>query len=281
MTAETQVEPRAQQQPVIYFFTGTDTEVGKTYCAALWVKMRCQSGRRVGVYKPVASGCRREQGRWVADDAVQLWEAAGRPRPLDAVCPQTFLHPLAPPSAAQAEGRSVDEPLILEGARRWLDPQSNRQSQQAEDQPGRQSRDQRPGASQAQPSTGGEKTASDSTAATDPSIAIDELVVEGAGGLFSPLSDSWLNIDLLIRLRHGPFQVRTVLVAADRLGIQHQVIATCRAAAAEKCPIDAIWINRLPKSAVDPTLSDSNRQYIGRHVPVPLVGSAEELSAIW
>ena len=39
------------------FITGTDTGVGKTYVAALIARSLAASGRRVGVYKPAASGC--------------------------------------------------------------------------------------------------------------------------------------------------------------------------------------------------------------------------------
>src|SRR4051794_763685 len=78
------------------FITGTDTGVGKTYVASLIARQLVQDGLKVGVYKPVASGCRREGKHVVADDAVQLWEAAGKPGRLEDVCPQRFLAPLAP-----------------------------------------------------------------------------------------------------------------------------------------------------------------------------------------
>ena len=42
------------------FVSGTDTGVGKTYVAALIARALAAAGLRVGVYKPVASGCRRE-----------------------------------------------------------------------------------------------------------------------------------------------------------------------------------------------------------------------------
>ena len=41
------------------FITGTDTEVGKTYVAALIARSLVAAGHRVGVYKPAASGCSR------------------------------------------------------------------------------------------------------------------------------------------------------------------------------------------------------------------------------
>ena len=52
------------------------------------------------------------------------------------------------------------------------------------------------------------------------------VIVEGAGGLFSPLADGILNIDLIQQL-----QATTVLVAANRLGVIHQTLSTCEAAA--------------------------------------------------
>src|SRR5687767_5738803 len=101
------------------FITGTDTGVGKTYVAAIVARELAAAGKRVGVYKPVASGCRRENGGLISDDAVTLWEAAGRPGELDAVCPQRFEAPLAPHLAARAEGRTVDPQLLRSGLEYW------------------------------------------------------------------------------------------------------------------------------------------------------------------
>ena len=103
------------------FITGTGTEVGKTYVAALIARSLRAGGRRVGVYKPVASGCRLEDGQTVADDAVALWQAAGRPGTLEQVCPQRFFAPLAPHLAAKAEGKRIDAALLREGLQYWLD----------------------------------------------------------------------------------------------------------------------------------------------------------------
>lgn len=105
--------------PPVLFFAGTDTDVGKTYVAALVAAALHRIGHDIGVYKPVASGCRRVGEELVADDALELWEAAGRPRSLIDVCPQRFQAPLAPPEAASAEGLVVDAHLLREGGRRW------------------------------------------------------------------------------------------------------------------------------------------------------------------
>lgn len=99
------------------FVTGTDTDVGKTVAAALIAQQLFAAGHRVGVYKPVASGLAAvdEPG---GDPAV-LWEAAGRPGVIGDVCPQSFAAAIAPPRAAAAEGRLVDESLLRSGLAAW------------------------------------------------------------------------------------------------------------------------------------------------------------------
>ncbi len=101
------------------FITGTDTGVGKTYVAALIARRLAADRRKVGVYKPAASGCRRQDGSLVSDDAVALWEAAGRPGKLEHVCPQLFEAPLAPHLAARAEGQELDADLLRRGLEHW------------------------------------------------------------------------------------------------------------------------------------------------------------------
>lgn len=102
------------------FITGTDTEVGKTYVAALLASTLTAQGHRVGVYKPVASGCGRQGDQLVSDDALTLWKAAGQLGELPAVCPQRFEAPLAPNVAAREEGKQVDAGLLRSGLDYWL-----------------------------------------------------------------------------------------------------------------------------------------------------------------
>jgi dethiobiotin synthetase len=64
----------------------------------------------------------------------------------------------------------------------------------------------------------------------------DVLLVELPGGLFSPLSDTEVNADLVRAA--GPDV--TLLVAPDRLGVLHEVIATHRAAATAAIDLDGI-----------------------------------------
>ena len=81
--------------------TGTDTSVGKTLIAAAIAHTWTRQSRRVGVLKPVETGC--------ADgpplDALALRAAAGDRHPLDLVCPLHFRTPASPHTAALLEGR--------------------------------------------------------------------------------------------------------------------------------------------------------------------------------
>lgn len=201
--------------PYCIFITGTDTDVGKTYVTSRMARDQSLLGQRVGVYKPVASGCEIVDGEMVPDDAVKLWQAAGRPLSLDAVCPQKFVAPVSPPAAAQTEGKTVDERRLLDGLTPWLCDN------------------------------------------------FDVVLIEGAGGLFSPVSESMLNIDLLKRI--SPDEV--VLVSANRLGVLHQTIATCEAARARGVTVHRIVLSHVTKEADASvhTNADEIRRFTGVH----------------
>jgi dethiobiotin synthetase len=181
------------------FITGTGTGVGKTYVAALIAAALKDAGCRVGVYKPAASGCRREGIRIVCDDAVRLWQAAGRPGKLDDVCPQRFAAPLAPHLAARAEGRTLDRRLLRSGLAAW----------------------------------GGH---------------CDLVVVEGAGGLLSPMGDDEYVADLA-----GEFGYPLVIVSANVLGTINATMQTLLVAQAYRggLSVAGVVLNDLlpPKSA--------------------------------
>jgi len=173
------------------FITGTDTGVGKTYVGALIARKLASTGLRVGVYKPVASGCLVRRGVLVSEDAVMLWEAAGRPGRLERVCPQRFLAPLAPHLAAQAEGKQIDQRLLRSGLEYW-----RKRS--------------------------------------------DVLLVEGAGGLLSPLGEDQYVADLAC-----DFGFPLLVVAKNVLGAINQTLQTLVVAAAYDAglPIAGIVLN--------------------------------------
>ncbi len=180
------------------FVTGTDTDVGKTAVAAAILRQCRAAGMRVGAYKPVASGCL----PGFAGDAERLWQAAGCPRSVGDVCPQSFAAALAPSQAAAAEGGTIDESLLILGFDRW-----------------------------------------------QRSCAFT--VVEGAGGLFTPLSENFLNVDLAVA-----YQLPLVVVDAARLGAIGRTLATVTAARARGLVVAAVVLSATIPPVVDATGPD-------------------------
>jgi dethiobiotin synthetase len=86
---------------------------------------------------------------------------------------------------------------------------------------------------------------------------VEVLFVEGAGGLFTPLSDSITNVDLLRSLMPAV----VLLVAPDRLGVLHDVYATQRAARARDVRVDAVVLSHPP---IPDESSTSNAQELER-----------------
>ena len=86
------------------FITGTDTGVGKTFFACRLAALLRGFGYRVGVMKPVESGCAEREGKLFPEDAIRLKEASASQDPLDKICPYQLREPLAPSVAAQRQG---------------------------------------------------------------------------------------------------------------------------------------------------------------------------------
>jgi dethiobiotin synthetase len=157
---------------------------------------------------------------------VRLWQEAGGPLSIEAVCPQAFALPLAPAWAARAEGRTIDEDLLRKGFDVWRD-------------------------------------------------ASDLVVVEGAGGLFSPLGDATLNADLARDLR-----LPLVVVDTARLGAIGRVLAVVRAAHAEGLFVTAVVLShgRPPEGDPADPVSDTaiareSAAELARRLPGVAVGT--------
>jgi dethiobiotin synthetase len=91
------------------FVTGTDTGVGKTTVSAGIAASLSQRGWRVGVYKPVETGCESDpiRGR-SASDALRLQFFSGCAADLSTICSYALREPLAPLVAAEREAVSID-----------------------------------------------------------------------------------------------------------------------------------------------------------------------------
>jgi dethiobiotin synthetase len=204
------------------FITGTDTGVGKTYVAALIARSLAACGRSVGVYKPAASGCfRGRQGELVSEDAVALWEAAGRPSDLEHVCPQRFAAPLAPHLAARSEGRQMDAALLRTGLDYW------------------RSRS-------------------------------EILLVEGAGGLLSPLGEGEYVADVACDLGFP-----LIVVSRNVLGTINATLQTLMTASVYRggLAVAGVVLNHPSRGASDDLSLASNRAELAARCSAPLLAA--------
>ena len=150
------------------FVTGTDTNVGKTFVSCLLIRKLRAAGLSTGAYKPVCSGAEFDAaGRPFWSDLEFLRSAAGAELPLDLICPQRFLAAVAPNVAAEMQGLTVSNDLLLTGFSAWTTR-----------------------------------------------VDVDALIVEGAGGVFCPLSDELTVLDLATQI-----QAPVIVVAVNRLGV--------------------------------------------------------------
>src|SRR4051794_15610336 len=78
------------------FVTGTDTGVGKTVVAGMVADWFRRRGSRVAVLKPVATGCVKRREGLVSEDAEFLAVCGDARHPLDLICPQRYVEPMAP-----------------------------------------------------------------------------------------------------------------------------------------------------------------------------------------
>jgi dethiobiotin synthetase len=106
---------------------------------------------------------------------------------------------------------------------------------------------------------------------------VDVLLVELPGGLFSPLSDTEVNADLVRATRPDV----TLLVAPDRLGVLHEVISTHRAASTAAVDLDGIVLIAPERPDASTGL---NAPELARLLDVPVLatlgrGSPQDLAA--
>lgn len=91
-----------------FFVTGTDTGVGKTRVSAALLLALRELGISAAGMKPVASGCRREEGGFRNDDALLLQAQSSVGMPYELVNPYAFEPSVSPHIAAGRAGVAVD-----------------------------------------------------------------------------------------------------------------------------------------------------------------------------
>lgn len=95
-----------------YFITGTDTDIGKTWCSATLMQYFKGRGQTVVGMKPVASGCHWVDGQLRNQDALILQEHATNFIPYDLVNPYAFEQPVSPHIASIDNGKNIEIPVI-------------------------------------------------------------------------------------------------------------------------------------------------------------------------
>lgn len=106
-------------QPRGFFITGTDTGIGKTWCAAALLSALRRRGHTALGMKPVASGCALTPDGPRSDDALLLMTYGSPPAPPYAlVNPYALMAPIAPQLAARQEGVDIRLDRIMDAADR-------------------------------------------------------------------------------------------------------------------------------------------------------------------
>ena len=207
---------------------GTDTAVGKTHLAVELIQELRRRKISVGAYKPVASG---------------MPLASGTPGDLE----------------SRISGDAVDDPTRLCLAAGWelqfhqlVCPQQFRAPLAP------------PSAAHLEHRQVDEQLLVEGAAGC--ADRCDFLVVESAGGVMSPISQSLTVLDLAVQLG-----LPTVLVAPDRLGCVGQVLLAVEAIGRARLPLTAVLLNQMPAdlTSVNPegwieATRESNRRLIRR-----------------
>ena len=95
------------------------------------------------------------------------------------------------------------------------------------------------------------------------------LLVEGVGGLLSPISDEDLVADLAADLGFP-----LLIVAANRLGTINQTLLTLEAARARELPVAGVIIN-CPLPDTKDASQTTNAEWIARFASVPILGTLQ------
>jgi len=126
-----------------YFITGTDTSIGKSWCAAALIWKLRQQGYTVTGMKPIASGCVETAEGLRNEDALLLQQLSSIPMPYDEINPYAFEPAIAPHIAAKQAGIHIDLDVIkqhfktlsthsdftvVEGVGGWQVPLNNQQT---------------------------------------------------------------------------------------------------------------------------------------------------------
>jgi len=228
---------RAYRRPGI-FITGTGTDVGKTVVTAALAAALTRLGVRVGVLKPVASGCPKRADRGSAElmESDDLFSPDGEILALAAgldphdetlmryISPARYAAPVSPHIAARVEGRQPDWHRLAE-ALDWWDENS------------------------------------------------DVLLVEGAGGWMVPLDQ----YDFIVADLASVLRLPVLVVTEPRLGTINSTSLTVQAIRQRSLAVVGMVINHVPAARKRDLAEEANLAELPRICGVPLRAVFEEM----
>lgn len=126
----------------IFFITGTDTDIGKTYTTVALLKHFSQLGLKTAALKPIASDAQHTEGGLRNIDALKLQSAMSMSFPYKHINPYTFAPAISPHIAAEPNQLNIGnilkqcqpvlnsdyDILFIEGAGGWLAPLNEKET---------------------------------------------------------------------------------------------------------------------------------------------------------
>ncbi len=246
-------------QPSALFIAGAGTEIGKTYVTAALTRCLRTAGRTVTTLKPLASGVPPlADAAFAQTDTAILLAAQGLPVTPDTVAacsPWRFVAPLAPDQAAALESRS----LSLDALVAWCEQQLSTSPLPHPEVPpsGRDGGLEGSHGRLQPPVEARRRLASQQETAGGPT-----LLIEGVGGLMSPITDDATGLDWVRRLG-----LPVLLVSGSYLGAISHALTAVETLRAHGIPLFGIVVS---ESVDAPTPPETVCAAIARRVTAPV-----------
>jgi dethiobiotin synthetase len=210
------------------FVTGTDTGVGKSVLSAALVATMVAAGEPVRAHKPVVTGLDEPAGEWPPDHELLASVAGMTP---EEVAPLRYGPAVSPHLAAQLAGEQLDPKSMVQAAR----------ASATEASPS--------GPSARKPDRNEEST----------------LIVEGVGGLLTPLSEDYSVCDFAVTLG-----LPVLIAARPGLGTINHTLLTLQAARASGLRVCAVVLSSWPEQPS--AMERSNHETIARLGEIEVAG---------
>lgn len=97
------------------FIVGTDTDIGKTYVSALFLKKMLNLGLSATYYKGALSGAEIIDGKMIPGDAQYVKEISGLKENVENLVPYVYKNAVSPHLAAKIEGNPVKLGVVVDG----------------------------------------------------------------------------------------------------------------------------------------------------------------------